>query len=81
MAGMTKGRTPLQEASAEGRLADVVTLLSRHTDVAAADDAGSTALHFACQQGNNSHSSHRGAGDGSGGLVDSQGLQFICRST
>ena len=48
---MKKGRTPLQEASAEGRLVDVVTLLSQDTDVAAADDSGFTALHFACQQG------------------------------
>lgn len=49
---MRHGRTPLQEASVDGRLADVVTLLSQDADVAAADDSGFTALHFACQQGN-----------------------------
>ena len=49
---MKQSRTPLHEASVEGRLSDVVALLSQNADVAAADEAGFTALHLACQQGN-----------------------------
>lgn len=49
---MMQGRTALHEASVEGRLADVVRLLSGHTDIDATDASGMTALHFAAQQGN-----------------------------
>ena len=51
MASLMQRRTALHSAAVEGRMSDVRRLLKDRVDVNAADEAGSTPLHFASQQG------------------------------